>query len=146
MNIFIMSRLEIENMIKTGVATDACVIGFRDVKDDRNINYGELFKSIFTVVVDDLEYDELEETGLTYEKYFSEAKELAQFIHKVVLDDTDIICQCEYGQGRSAACAAAVLEVLYGTGISVFSDYRYYPNKIIYNKLVVELTKILKKV
>ena len=38
MNIFIMSRLEIENMIKTGVATDACVIGFRDVKGDRNIS------------------------------------------------------------------------------------------------------------
>ena len=47
----------------------------------------------------------------------------------------DIICQCEYGQSRSAACAAAIKEHFEKSGIEVFADYRYYPNQLIFNKL-----------
>ena len=38
----------------------------------------------------------------------------------------DIICQCEHGQSRSAACAAAIKEHFEKSGIEVFADYRYY--------------------
>ncbi|MEY8508840.1 hypothetical protein AALA78_11480 [Lachnospiraceae bacterium 42-17] len=42
---------------------------------------------------------------------------------------------CEYGQSRSAACASAILEHFYHNGISVFSDYRYYPNQMVFHKV-----------
>ncbi len=44
------------------------------------------------------------------------------------------ICQCEYGQSRSAATAAAILEHFYHNGISVFTNYNYYPNQVVYHK------------
>ena len=47
----------------------------------------------------------------------------------------DIICQCEYGQSRSAGCAAAIREHFYSDGIKIFADYRYYPNQLVYNKV-----------
>lgn len=50
-----------------------------------------------------------------------------------------LICQCEYGQSRSAGVAAAVKEYGYGKGIDVFSDARYYPNKYVYRKLLNSL-------
>ena len=53
----------------------------------------------------------------------------------------DILCQCEYGQSRSAACAAAILEYFDATGISVFADYRYYPNQVVYHKVMDALTR-----
>ena len=53
----------------------------------------------------------------------------------------DLICQCEYGQSRSAACAAAILEFYDKNGISIFADYRYYPNQLVYNKVKDALEK-----
>ena len=47
----------------------------------------------------------------------------------------NIICQCEHGQSRSAACAAAIKEHFEKSGIDIFADYRYYPNQLIFNKL-----------
>ena len=41
----------------------------------------------------------------------------------------------------SAACAAAILEYFNGTGISVFADYRYYPNQVVYHKIMDALTR-----
>ena len=51
----------------------------------------------------------------------------------------DILCQCDYGQSRSAACAAAVREFFCGEGIRIFADYRYYPNQLIFNKILSAL-------
>ncbi|NLB62365.1 MAG: hypothetical protein GX802_08150 [Clostridiales bacterium] len=55
-----------------------------------------------------------------------------------------MICQCEYGQSRSAACAAAILEHFNNNGISVFADYRYYPNQLIFNKMLEALNRYKK--
>ena len=41
----------------------------------------------------------------------------------------------------SACCAAAILEHFDGTGISVFADYRYYPNQVMYHKVMGALAK-----
>ena len=43
--------------------------------------------------------------------------------------------------GYGAACAAAILEYFNGTGISVFADYRYYPNQVVYHKIMDALTR-----
>ena len=72
---------------------------------------------------------------MTVDTYLPEADRLADFIRKAHNDGLDILCQCEYGQSRSAACAAAILEHYCKNGISVFADYRYYPNQLVYNKI-----------
>ena len=78
---------------------------------------------------------------MTYDTYFPEAAELADFIVKSIEKHYTIICQCEYGQSRSAACAAAIKEFYDKSGIQIFADYRYYPNKLIFNQLLAELVK-----
>ena len=78
---------------------------------------------------------------MTYDTYFPEAAELADFIVKSIEKHYTIICQCEYGQSRSAACAAAIKEFYDKSGIQIFADYRYYPNQLIFNKLLDELVK-----
>ena len=139
MNITIMSRNEIEKLITQGFPSNTAVISFRDTDDNSVIEFNDLPKCLFEIKIDDIELDELNEWVLNFSTYFSEAEKLALFIKSVVMQNMDIICQCEYGQSRSAACAAAILEVFEGNGISIFSDYRYYPNKLIYNKLFEKL-------
>ena len=66
---------------------------------------------------------------------------MAEFIYSAETEGYDIICQCEYGESRSSGCAAAILEHFYKNGISVFADYRYYPNQVIYHKVLESLEK-----
>ena len=136
MTVQIMSRKEMEGLLNTDILFGVDVISFSDMSEAECIDFKGLPERVFYVAVDDLDYDELEERGLTEDSYFPEADELAQFIRESIEHNRDIICQCEYGQSRSAGCAAAILETVSGNGISIFSDYRYYPNKLIYNKLV----------
>ena len=145
MNLTIMSRNEIEKLIANGFPENGAVISFRDTDDNSEIEFNGLPKYLFEIKIDDIEFDELDELGLGVDTYFPEAEMLAQFIKEAVVQDMSIICQCEYGQSRSAACMAAILEVFEGNGISIFSDYRYYPNKLIYNKLYVKLKDIVSK-
>lgn len=93
------------------------------------------------MVVHDLDLTALPDVGLNYDTYMPEADALAAFICQARSDGLDILCQCEYGQSRSAACAAAILEYFNGTGTSVFADYRYYPNQVVYHKIMDALTR-----
>ena len=79
---------------------------------------------------------------LTADTYFPEAQALAEFIICAERDGLDILCQCEYGQSRSAACAAAIKEYFFGNGITVFADYRYYPNQLVFNKVYDALRRV----
>ena len=64
-----------------------------------------------------------------------QAKEIADFII-CIKDNTELlICQCEHGQSRSAAVAAAITEYLYNYGIKIFSSDDYLPNKVVYRKI-----------
>ena len=68
-----------------------------------------------------------------------QAWQIAEFVlqHKV---DTDVlICQCHYGQSRSAGCAAAIAEYFNGNGIDIFADERFYPNRLVYHKVIKAL-------
>lgn len=82
-------------------------------KDYSRVDYTSVCDDVFYCEVDDLDLDYLPEKGYTYENFFPEAPELADFINKTFLAGMDIICQCEYGQSRSAGCAAAILEHFY---------------------------------
>ena len=131
--------------LREGKLKNAAVISFYDPKSSRtpkvyqHLEYGNFCDRVFYVPVHDIDIEVLKEYGLTFDTYFPEAGELAKFVREAVSDDVDIFCQCEYGQSRSAACAAAIREHYFHDGIEVFADYRYYPNQLIFNKLRVAL-------
>ena len=85
--------------------------------------------------IPDIDIEILAEYGYTYESYLAQADDLANFIREAKANNLDIICQCDYGQSRSAACAAAILQHFEGCGIDIFADYRYYPNQLVYHKI-----------
>ena len=73
--------------------------------------------------------------GLSYDTFMPQADALADFIRQAHDDGLDILCQCDYGQSRSAACCAAILEHYERRGIEIFADYRYYPNQVVFNRV-----------
>lgn len=136
--VLIYSRKEIENIIANGEFPDeTVVISFCSPPSDysERVEYRDVCNNVFYLELEDLDIDELEEKGYTYETFFPKAKKLAKFIDRAVRFKKQIICQCEYGQSRSAGCAAAILEYYYHNGISVFTDYKRYPNRIVYHKI-----------
>ena len=139
MNVQIYSRREIESIMTEGkFPENTAVISFCDsgTKPRERVNYSEVCSRIMYVELDDLELDELNEKGYPYDMFFPESNEAAEFIIDAYNDGMNIICQCEYGQSRSAGCAAAILEHFIYDGISVFADHRYYPNKVVYHKVL----------
>lgn len=140
----ILSRKQAEQRIVSETLGNTTVISFYDPLDKREreyrpMDYRTACCRVLMIEVHDIDMETLPEFGLTFESYFPEAQELARFIKKAVRDGLDIICQCEYGQSRSTACAAAIKEYFDGNGIEIFADYRYYPNQLIFNKLLEAL-------
>ncbi|SEL66269.1 hypothetical protein SAMN02910353_03110, partial [Ruminococcus sp. YRD2003] len=142
MNVFVYSRAAIERIIAEGSFPDnTAVISFYDPaikridKDYTHVDYSGVRKDVFYSELEDLDLEVLKRKGYTYDTYFTEADDMAMFIVKAHADGKDIICQCEYGQSRSAGCAAAILEYFYHNGISIFADYKYYPNQVVYHKV-----------
>ena len=146
MKINIHSRSSIGELIQKGFPKKTAVISFYTPKSKREyaesrVNYSGVCDRVFYVGIPDIDIEILGDYGYTYETYLAEADELAKFICKAKTDGLDIICQCDYGQSRSAACAAAILQYYEGRGIEVFADYRYYPNQLVYNKVFEALKK-----
>ncbi len=142
MKIQIYSQSEIETIIAGGYfPQNAAVISFCDLetKPYDRVNYSGVCDNVMYIELDDLEFDELGDNGFTYDTFFTGAAEAAEFIFQAYKSGMDIICQCKYGQSRSAGCAAAIAEYFSHVGISFFADYRYYPNKIVYHKLLEAL-------
>ena len=77
-------------------------------------------------------------------KMFSDdqAKQVASFYHAHKDAIEVLICQCEHGQSRSAAVAAAIMEYRSRKGITVFASDRYYPNKVVYRKTLAALENL----
>lgn len=141
MKVQIYSRKAVEELIAGEFPENAAVISFYDPPNIRTgevsvpVDYKGRAKRVFAVAIHDIDIEILGDYGLTFDTYFPEADSLARFIDRAYRDGLDIICQCEYGQSRSAACAAAILEHYCKNGISIFADYRYYPNQLIFNKV-----------
>ena len=142
MNVSIYSREAIEAVIAQGDFPEkTAVISFYDPalkhldKSYTHIDYSGVCESVFYSELDDLDLYYLADKGLTYETFFPEADDMARFIYAAHDKGMDIICQCEYGQSRSAATAAAIKEFFFHNGIDFFTDYRYYPNQVVYHKV-----------
>ena len=147
MKIEIYSRQAMEKRLLEGPLKNTAVISFYDPPSSRTPNdyapldYRGKCDFVFPIGVHDIDIEVLPEYGLTFDTYLPEAANLAAFIKIICAEGMDIICQCEYGQSRSAACAAAIREYYYSDGISIFADYRYYPNQLIFNKVLDSLHK-----
>lgn len=151
MKVEIYSRKAAESLLLDGFPPHTAVISFYDPPDIRTgerftpLDYSGKAEKVFYIAIYDIDREVLGKYGLTYDTYFPEADELARFIYQAKEDGLDIICQCEYGQSRSAACAAAILEHFEGTGISVFADYRYYPNQMVFHNVFDALNNFSKE-
>lgn len=148
MNVSIYSRESIERIIADGkFPENTAVISFYDPaikrinEDYSHVDYNGVCNTVFYSELDDLDLDVLERKGYTYDTYFPEAPDIATFIYRAYDNGMDIICQCEYGQSRSAATAAAILEHFHHNGISIFTNYNYYPNQVVYHKIFDALEK-----
>lgn len=148
MRVDIYSRKAIEKLIRTKSLDQSVIISFYDpdlLAVDENykpVDFSSINNRVFLIGLYDTDIDSLKDYKMTYDDYFPEAQELAEFICSAYDDGLNVICQCEYGESRSAGCASAILEYFYGTGISVFADYRYCPSQLVYNKMIDALKKI----
>ncbi len=149
MKVSIYSRKAIERIISNGeFPLNTAVISFFDPaikhidKNYDHVDYSSVCNDVYYCEVDDLDLDYLKDKGYTYEAFFPEAPEVAEFIYHAYKSGKNIICQCDYGQSRSAGCAAAILEHFYHRGIDIFTNYDYYPNQVIYHKIFDALGKI----
>lgn len=80
--------------------------------------------------------------NLEIEHHAMSEEQIAQVVefYNLIKDKADaVICQCEHGQSRSAAVAAALTQFVNGDGIEIFADSRYCPNKSIYRALIQKL-------
>ena len=141
MNVKIYSNNDLNERLKSGKLENTLLIAFYDPQYNSPTDFSGKAERVVTLPVPDLDKDDLEEYGYTEDSYFSQADSAAEFIIKAVRDGLDIACVCEYGESRSAGCAAAIKEFYEGNGIEIFADERYYPNKIIFNKLLAALRK-----
>lgn len=86
-----------------------------------------------------------EEIAKLERKYHSITNEQVERIidfYIYVNDSAEVlICQCEHGQSRSAAIAAAIKEFESCSGIDIFSNDYYYPNKSLYRKTINMMQK-----
>ena len=90
-----------------------------------------------------MEFDDVTPSEIDYEsseryafRLFSEeqANQIADFVYRYWESRGTLLCQCYYGQSRSAAVAAAIKEHFYHNGIEIFADEqeRYCPNVYVF--------------
>lgn len=147
MKIEIYSRKAIKKLIEGEFPPNTAVISFYTPRTKRKceeirVDYKGMCDNVFYVGIPDIDIEILEDYGYTYDTYLAEADDLAKFIYEARAEGCNIICQCDYGQSRSAACAAAILQHFEGRGIEIFVDYKYYPSQIVYHKVFDALEKL----
>lgn len=146
MKVEIYSRKAVQALIDGEFPKKTAVISFYSPKIARRDDYAPVDyrgkpERLMHVCANDIDIETLPSFGLDYETYMPDADQLAKFIRDAAAEGYDFICQCDYGQSRSAACAAAILQYFEQAGIWVFADYRYYPNQLVFNKIYDALKK-----
>lgn len=143
MKVEIYSKTAVKKLIDSEFPKNAAVISFySSKKKEHRVFYETVCQRVFYINIPDIDIEILGDYGYTYDTYLRDADKLARFIYEAVEDGFDIICQCDYGQSRSAACAAAILQHFERRGIDIFADYRYYPNQLVYHKIYDALERI----
>ena len=138
--------MSVTTLIKNNFPSNVAVISFyRPLRGpDPNklrVDYSGVCDDVFYVGIPDIDESSFEEYGYTEETFLSNASELADFIYSAKENGRDIICQCDFGTRRSAACAAAILEFFEGRGDEIFLNDSYSPNLVVFNKVLSALQK-----
>ena len=140
MKVSIYSKPELFKIIKNkGLPSNTAIVAFTDE------GCGEFLNFPCTADVLKIEFDDIRARDIPKERIVEllpEAHDIAVFVDQKIKEYKDIICQCDYGISRSAGLAAAILERYAHKGIEVFSNYRYNPNQIVFNKVLEELKKL----
>lgn len=148
MKILIRSRKAIEKMSKSPFQKGTAIISITDANDS-TVNFENEPDFLLRLAFDDVDNDvfadepveELtDEERLEVEKKYNmfsneQSSEIASFYNGYKENISTFICQCEHGQSRSAAVAAAVMEYRSRRGIKIFADDRYFPNKVVFRKV-----------
>lgn len=145
--ILIKNRAEIERM---SFAPNTAVISITDVnwhfaklKSEPNFLLKLAFDDVDNDIFLDVNESEKDDIAKKYHMLSDEqAEQIANFYLRIQNSADIIICQCEHGQSRSAAVAAAILEYRNRSGIKVFANDKYYPNKAVFNKILNKLKAI----
>lgn len=153
MKIKIMSRRKIEDFCLNPMQEQTALISITDF-DNTFANLKHKPQLLLQLMFDDVPVGDgfIEEEGrklspneiVELEKRYhsitdKQVEEIVEF-YNFVKDSVDLlICQCEHGQSRSAAIAAAIMEYESRKGIEVFSNDWYYPNKSVYRKIIKKL-------
>jgi predicted protein tyrosine phosphatase len=153
MEVLILSRDKIEEMARGGFAEHTAVISITDVQwtfaelkhkpefllqvafDDVD---EDIFLDVFGGMLTDKERAKIESKYKMFTD--TQANQIAEFYLSIKDKAEVLICQCEHGQSRSAAVAAAIMEYRSKRGIDVFAADEYYPNKRIFRKVLKALT------
>jgi len=152
MKIGIVNRLDIQEISKKPFKEKTALISITDYDED----FAELENKpeyLLQIKFDDVDNDiflDLQGRLLPEEKHRSiadkyhiitdeQAEKIADFVKEIQDNAKLLICQCEHGQSRSAAVAAAVTEYLCQDGIKVFSSDEYFPNKVVFRKVYEKL-------
>lgn len=141
-NIIILSRNQIEEIAISPFPANTALISVRDTDADApKLQHKPLW--LLQLVFDDISLDELDAYKEKEYTLFNEqtAQQIADFIICHKDKAKTIICQCEYGQSRSAAIAAALAEFFWKSGINIFADERYFPNKLVFRLTLQALKK-----
>lgn len=148
MKILIKSRKAVEKMSVAQFEPKTALISITDYDYDfaeLNNEPEYLLQLDFDDVDNDVFEDELgtiptEAQRISIEKKYhmlsdEQAESIADFYMSIRNHADTVICQCEHGQSRSAAVAAAIAEYEYKNGIDIFADDKYYPNKAVFRKV-----------
>lgn len=155
MKILIRNRKTIEKMASLPFKNETAVISITDYGFDfaellNKPNY--LLQIAFDDVDNDIFLDELGRTPTESERIYLEnkyhmlndkqVKQIVDFYFNIANKVKVLICQCEHGQSRSSAIAAAFLEFRSKRGIDIFSNDNYYPNKVVFRRILNELNNL----
>ena len=149
MKILIRSRKSIEKMSKSPFTKGTALISITDANDSPvnlenqpdfllRLAFDDVDNDVFAdEPIDKLTLEERVEIEKRYNMLSEEqANEIASFYENNKDNISTFICQCEHGQSRSAAVAAAILEFRSRRGIQIFADDHYYPNKVVFRKVL----------
>ena len=129
MKVDIYPKIIALKMIASDFPGNTAVVSFYTPinNSDRNkVNYSGVCADIFYVAAPDISIESLKDYGYTPNTFFAEVDALADFIYDAKDKGYDIICQCEFGRSRSAACAAAILEHFENRGNDIFLNDKYH--------------------
>lgn len=152
MKILIKSRIDIERLSEKGFSKNTALISITDFGDEE-VKLAEepdmLIRLAFNDVDNDVFLDEIGHKPTLRERLRIEAKynmlsdeqahQIGMFYYNNKERISTLICQCEHGQSRSAAVAAAILEFRRRRGIDIFAHDSFYPNKVVFRKVLEAL-------